>query len=649
VKPILDDVTYHFPEGERVALVGANGAGKTTLLDILTGTQEIDAGSILKPARIRLGYLPQEPNPNPSHTVLDEAVSGGEGYLQALYRRHRDALALMTNEYSDENFHKFEQVDLEFQREGGYAMESDAKAILRGLGFSDQMIEVNPATLSGGWRMRLELGKIFINRPNFLILDEPTNHLDLPSLIWVEKWLQSYQGTLVFVSHDRSLLDRLPTYTIYLSKGRMTSYKGNFSSFLEQRELRAEQDAATAENLKRQREHLQSFVDRFGAKATKAAQAQSRMKMIAKIRDMEEDVPTEDTQDSIALKIPVGQPSGREVLKIDNASIGYDKPLASGIKLLVERHQKIAIIGANGIGKSTLLKAIAGHIQPLSGTFTQGHNVLMAWFAQDQLDTLDVGQSALYNVMQSSHETSEREARSLLGSLLFRGDDVFKNVGVLSGGEKARVGLAKLLAQRSNFLVMDEPTNHLDLSSVEILTQALQDYQGTLLFVSHDRNFIDAVCTHIFVMLPDGRSSLFVGKLEDYQRLARQSGFPDVLDPAPVSSAASVAAGQSSKTNAKSNPKSTTSLGATESNLDPMKARKEIQKLEKRLKDVDSALEASRKEITYIDSQLEKSGADYSQISAMSSKRNELEQHILNLEEEWLSTSDRIEALREIK
>lgn len=640
VKPILDNVSYHFPEGERIALVGANGAGKTTLLDILTGSQDIDGGTILIPPRARLGYLPQEPNPNPASSVLEESVAGGEGYMQALYRRHRDALDKMTNEYSDKTFHEFEIIDIEFQREGGYSMESEARAVLKGLGFSDEMIKVDPSTLSGGWRMRLELGKIFINNPNFLILDEPTNHLDLPSLIWVERWLQSYQGTLLFVSHDRSLLERLPTYTAYLSHGHLTAYKGNFSSFLEQRELRLLQDAATADTLRRQREHLQSFVDRFGAKASKAAQAQSRVKMIARIREMEDSVPTDGGADSIALRIPIGTASGREVLKIQNATIGYDRPLATGIQLLVERGHRVAVIGANGIGKSTLLKAIAGHIAPLAGTFVEGHGVQMAWFAQDQLDTLEVNRSALDNVLMSSTETSEREARSLLGSLLFRGEDVFKHVGVLSGGEKARVGLAKLLAKRANFLVMDEPTNHLDLSSVEVLTAALQDYEGTLLFVSHDRNFIDAVCTHVFVMLPDGRSSLFVGKLEDYQRLAKQCGFPDVLDPSPVHAAE---VGAQKKSKAKDlEPAGKKTLG--EADISTLK--RDLQKNEKRLAELDRNMATNLKTMQDLDAQMEASAAEFSKLSKLGAERSVVEKSSQKLEEEWLKVSEAVESTR---
>lgn len=637
-------MSYHFPEGERIALVGANGAGKTTLLDILTEEEEIEGGTILKPGRLRLGYLPQEPNLNPAASVLEESVAGGEGYMQALYRRHHEALHKMSVDYSDKTHAEFEKVDFEFQREGGYAMESEAKAVLKGLGFTDPMIHSDPKSLSGGWRMRLELAKIFVNKPSFLILDEPTNHLDLPSLVWVERWLQSYQGTLLFVSHDKSLLDRLPTYTLHLNLGKLTAYKGNFTSFLEQRELKMQQDAATSEGLKRRREHLQSFVDRFGAKASKAAQAQSRVKMIARIREMEDSVPSEDNADSIALTIPMGPPSGREVLKVKDGSIGYREVLASQVELLVERGQRIAVIGANGIGKSTLLKTIAGVLPPKSGEFTLGYNAVMAWFAQDQLDILETNKTLMYNVLQASAQTSEREARSLLGSLLFRGEDVFKNVGVLSGGEKARVGLARLLAQRANFLVMDEPTNHLDLSSVEILVEALQDYKGTLLFVSHDRNFIDAVCTHVFVMLPDGRSQLFVGKLEDYQRLAKTSGFPDVLDPAPIRSGSENS--RQTPQPAKKVTHEVVEVAKTYTEGDITNMKRDIQKAEKRTSELDAHVANIQIEICSIEQKMEASHGNFAEIASLNEQRTKLEAAKSAHEEEWLGLAERMEVIR---
>ena len=632
-KSILENVTFHFPEGERIALVGPNGAGKTTLLDILTGVTDYENGEILKPSRLRLGYLPQEPNTHPMASVVEEAVCGGDGYVQTLVRRHRAALDKMTAAYSEANHRAWEILDDEYKRERGYSLDSDARAVLAGLGFSPAMMHKDPRELSGGWRMRLELAKIFLNRPNFLILDEPTNHLDLPSLVWVEKWLQAFTGTLLFVSHDRTLLRKLPTVTLHLHNAKLTAYQGNFDRFLEERERRMEEEAAQAENLRKRREHLEKFVDRFGAKASKASQAQSKMKMIARIRDLEADVGGDDQFDTMHVSIPLGPPSGREVLRIKAGVIGYDKPLSRNLNLLIERGQKVAIIGANGIGKSTLLKTVVAAVPSIEGVFETGHNVRFAWFAQDQLETLNSAKSVLENVLESSPKATQGVVRNVLGSLLFRGDDVNKRVGVLSGGEKARVGLARLLMQEANLLLMDEPTNHLDISSCEVLSQAIQEYEGTVVFVSHDREFIDAVCTHVFAMLPDGRGQLFEGKLDDYRRLASRSGFPDVLDPLPTSGVDSPAVTPSSeiKQSGKLSEPEITSL------------KREAQKNIKAIEKLDAEMARLQRVLADCDRQMEESHSDFSRVASIAEEKKLTESQLAVSEEEWLELSEKVE------
>lgn len=632
-KSILENVTFHFPEGERIALVGPNGAGKTTLLDILTGVTDYENGEILKPSRLRLGYLPQEPNTHPMASVVEEAVCGGDGYVQTLVRRHRTALDKMTAAYSEANHRAWEILDDEYKRERGYSLDSDARAVLAGLGFSPAMMHKDPRELSGGWRMRLELAKIFLNRPNFLILDEPTNHLDLPSLVWVEKWLQAFTGTLLFVSHDRTLLRKLPTVTLHLHNAKLTAYQGNFDRFLEERERRMEEEAAQAENLRKRREHLEKFVDRFGAKASKASQAQSKMKMIARIRDLEADVGGDDQFDTMHVSIPLGPPSGREVLRIKAGAIGYDKPLSRNLNLLIERGQKVAIIGANGIGKSTLLKTVVAAVPSIEGVFETGHNVRFAWFAQDQLETLNSAKSVLENVLESSPKATQGVVRNVLGSLLFRGDDVNKRVGVLSGGEKARVGLARLLMQEANLLLMDEPTNHLDISSCEVLSQAIQEYEGTVVFVSHDREFIDAVCTHVFAMLPDGRGQLFEGKLDDYRRLASRSGFPDVLDPLPTSGVDSPAVTPSSeiKQSGKLSEPEITSL------------KREAQKNIKAIEKLDAEMARLQRVLADCDRQMEESHSDFSRVASIAEEKKLTESQLAVSEEEWLELSEKVE------
>jgi ATP-binding cassette subfamily F protein 3 len=636
LKSVVGDVSFHFPDGERIALVGANGAGKTTLLDILTGTLDPDRGEILRPSRLKLGYLPQEPSPNPESTVLDEVLCGGHGHIQDLVRRHRQVTWELEANYSEATHSAWEDVDQEYRQNNGYALEGVARSILSGLGFREGMLEQSPKTLSGGWRMRVELAKIFLNKPNFLILDEPTNHLDLPSLVWVENWLKNFEGTLLFVSHDQALLRRLPTMTLHLNAGKLTAYQGNLDQFLEERERRLSEEAAFAEGLKRRREHLEQFVERFGAKASKASQAQSKLKMISRIRDLESGVAGDDSIDSMSLSITLGVNSGREVLSIKNGTVGYNVPLSRDLSLLVERGQKIAVIGANGIGKSTLLKTISGRIQPLSGEFKLGHNVNFSWFAQDQLDTLDLSKSVLDNILASSASITQQAARNILGALLFHGEDVKKLVKVLSGGEKARVGLARLLAQDANFLLLDEPTNHLDISSCEILAQALRDYPGTVMFVSHDRQFIDSVCTHVFAMLPDGRGHLFEGVLDDYQRQARISGFPDVLTP--VSNA------ERAVNISKKPPRDPQESKSEYTDGDINQLKRDMQRNQKKVMQLENELSKGQDRLVDIDRRLAECGGDFQEAQKLAVQKKDLEDELNGIESQWLELAAAVES-----
>ena len=637
-KLLIKDLTYHFPANERVALVGANGAGKTTLLNILCGFEECDSGTFIRPREVVLGYLPQEPNANPALTIVEECLIGG-GRLQEMKRVMDEAMERMTVNYSEDNHAVFEKAEIKFRNAGGYGLEARAKGILAGLGFLTEMFTQNPRSLSGGWRMRLELAKVFLNSPDFLILDEPTNHLDLPSLIWVEKYLQRFEGTVLFVSHDRDLLNRLSTVTLHLHRGKLTDYKGNFDSFLDQREARMEQEVAAAESLRKRREHLEDFVRRFGAQATKAKQAQSRVKMISRIKDLESDVDLDEGESSVGFRLPEPPPSGREVLTVTRGAVGYGKPLSRNIELKVNRGQKVAIIGANGIGKSTLLKTIAGRLKALDGEFTLGFQVELAYFAQDQLDVMDEHDSVLGNVMRASTQISEKQARQILGSLLFRGDDVFKPVGVLSGGEKSRVGLACLLVQKSNFLLLDEPTNHLDMSSCEILSEAVSEYEGTVLFVSHDRTFINETCTHVFAMLPDGRSSLFPGKLDDYERMAAVSGFPNVLSGETVENFE-----PGNRTQADVRTDSEKRRATNQANKrDRQKLERTIAKLEEEMHSISQNISKSEDRMAQ-----QLSGADaanFQQVRTLQTQHSDLKMALVAKEEEWLIQSEKLSTL----
>lgn len=632
---LFEDASYHFPNGERIALVGANGAGKTTLLNIICGLDTADDGEVLVPRNVQVGYLPQKPNAAPAATVLQECESGATVLIALRKKMEQATQALSAGDTTQTE--QFEKAETAFRTQGGYALEAKASAILRGLGFKAEDLAKHPTALSGGWRMRLELARLFIREPDFLILDEPTNHLDLPSLVWVESYLQAFRGTLLFVSHDRALLNRLSTLTLHLANRRLTAYKGNFEAFLDAREEKLAQEQAERDQLKRRREAMETFVERFGAKATKATQAQSRLKMIARIRDLEEGLAPEATEASVFIDIPEPPKVPRIVYRIERGSIGYTFPLAKDVSLELERGAKVAIIGANGIGKSTLLRTIAGRLPPLAGVFSSGQGVESAYFSQDQTETLDSSDSVLSNLLRAT-ELGEREARSLLGGFLFRGDEVQKRVSVLSGGEQSRLGLACALAKKAGLLLLDEPTNHLDMTSVETLAASLEAFAGTALFVSHDRTFIDAVCTHVFAMLPDGRSMLFEGKLDDYGRLAELAGFPNVLKPDFETRPVEVGKGSLALTN----KLESTAL----SNEAAKDLKRERQRLEARVTNLDREMLELRQNLARLEQEMATlPPMAFAQISALHANQQLAASRLEDAELEWLSASEEIENL----
>lgn len=521
---ILNNLTYRFPEKGCLGLVGVNGAGKSTLLNILCNLEEADDGKVLKPKDVVIGYLPQEPNSNPKNTLLDEALSGAERVL-FLQKRMDEVMKEMETNHSDKIYKEYDDLMHEMTHLDGFSIESEAKELLCGLGFKTADFDKNPKQLSGGWRMRLELVRLFLKKPNFLVLDEPTNHLDLPSMEWVESFLRNYKGCLVFVSHDRSLINRLADKILHLHQGEMKEYVGNYDQFLDAYELEQEQIQAQKENLQTKAQHVQKFVDRFGAKASKARQVQSRVKMLQKLYDAGNSLKIDGKAPPISIKLECAKKSGRIVVQTKDLSAGYTKPLVKNLNFKIERNQKIAIVGANGIGKSTLIKTILNIVPKLDGTIELGHDVDVAYFAQDQLDYLMPKESILENMMQLNQTLSMGQARSFLGAFLFKGDDVFKPLQVLSGGEKNRVGLCCLLAKKANTLVLDEPTNHLDMQSIDILAESLSSFEGTVMFVSHNRSFIDDVATHILGLNSKGHTLLVEGDLERFEKKAAEVEF----------------------------------------------------------------------------------------------------------------------------
>lgn len=527
-KQVLNNISYSFPNNTIIAIIGANGAGKTTLLNILSRLEEPDSGTVNKPRDLVIGYLPQEPNFTPEPTVLNECVIAA-GALYELKVKVDELLHEMEHNYSLEVNERYEEAEKNFRVQGGYALEATAKMILSGLGFEEAQFNVDPKSLSGGWRMRLELAKILLKKPDFLILDEPTNHLDLPSIAWLEQYLKKFRGTLVFVSHDEDLLNRLAKIILHLHEGNLNEYHGNFDDFLVQYEENQARRIAQVNLIQKKIANVERFVDRFKATASKAAQAQSRIKMLANLRAEANEIAVDRDPAEISLKLNVKQKSGENVLRLERCAIGYEKPLAKNISLYASRGNKISVIGANGIGKSTLLKSLVKQIPFIEGKVELGHNVSIGYYSQDQLNFLDLKENCVDNLIKVSPGITIPRARALLGSLLLKGDEAFKKVGVLSGGERSRLGLACLLAQDANLLLLDEPTNHLDMASCEVLAEALADYEGTVIFVSHNRKFINQFATHVFAMTKEGKSQLFEGQLDDYERLAEKCGFTNIL------------------------------------------------------------------------------------------------------------------------
>lgn len=513
-RKVLNDINYNFPQSGIVALIGVNGAGKSTFLNILCGLEEADSGNITKAKSCVIGYLPQEPNPNPHDTILVECMAGDD----ILFKIKDDFNAISKQlevEYTEEIYSEFERLEADFRDRDGYAFEYNATKILVGLGFPEDSILDHPKELSGGWRMRLELARLLMKKPDFLILDEPTNHLDLPTIIWLEGYLKKFRGVVLFVSHDESLLNRLPNIVLHLKNGKLNEYHGNYDDFLEQYEMREAGKVAERKSIESKIKDAQQFVDRFGAKATKATQARSRVKMIARLQSEMNQIEVNKDDMEIRIRIPLTEKSGKDVLEMKDCAIGYDKPLLKNLSLYIQSKQKIAIVGANGLGKSTLMKSILGSLPLIDGSIKLGHNVKIAYYAQDQVEYLNLDKNVLENLRLVNDKLEIVQARRLLGSFLFKGDDVYKPVRVLSGGEKSRLGLACLMVQDANFLLLDEPTNHLDILSSEILSEALKSYEGTVIFISHNRSFINATADHILAISSNRKVYLSKGNLDD--------------------------------------------------------------------------------------------------------------------------------------
>jgi ATP-binding cassette subfamily F protein 3 len=579
-RPLFRDLTWQLAPGERIGLVGPNGAGKTTLCRILAGIEAPDEGEISRPRHATVGYLPQDVSTSGSSSPLVEALSGFEDVWR-LEREMEDLAGQLAVDHDPAVTARYGDLQHRFEAAGGYRLEAEARRILGGLGFSPDELTRPLSEFSGGWRMRAALARLLLLRPSVLLLDEPTNHLDLASLAWLEDFLGGYDGTVVVVSHDRYFLNRMVTSIADLAPSGLAVYRGDYDDFLVEREARRELIEAQAMNQAKRIAEIERFIERFRYKATKARQVQSRIKMLSRIDRIE--VEAEARQ--IRFNFPEPPRTGRRVIALRGVHKAYgDNVVYAGLDVEAERGERVALVGPNGAGKSTLLRMLAGVLAFDRGERVLGANVAVHYYAQHQLDLLDPARTALEEMELVAAELGQTRLRTILGSFLFSGDAVDKRVAVLSGGEKARLALAKMLVRPAALLALDEPTNHLDLASREVLESALAGFGGTIVFISHDRYFINRIATRV-VEIERGRLTSHLGSYDDY--LAAKT-----RPPAPV--AATSRAAEVDPPAAKRGAEAGPARRERRSRPDPelRKLQKRLEEIERRIAELESRLGA---------------------------------------------------------
>jgi ATP-binding cassette subfamily F protein 3 len=526
-KVLFEDVSWHVKKRDRIGLSGPNGSGKTTLLRMLAGLEEPDAGSIRMASDTTIGYLPQDGVVHHGRTVYDEVVLAFQELLELKQEQHQieDRLAETTHDDGGDHeqlLERYAEVTDRFKHLGGYEIDAQVADVLKGLGFSLADQQRKTEEFSGGWQMRIALAKLLLARPNLLLMDEPTNHLDLPARNWLEEYLESYPGSVVLVSHDRYFLDATMKRITEVGLRTLTDYHGNYSHYLVEHEARMERLHEAHRRQSEEIEKSEAFINRFRYQATKARQVQSRIKMLDKVERIE--IPP--VRKKIRFKFPDAPKPGRVVLELKGARKAYgDNVVLDHVDLMVERGDRIGLVGPNGAGKSTLMRLLAGVDRPDAGNRLAGHQTVLDYFAQDQAQALNPARTVYEEMTAASPTTMVPMIRNILGGFLFSGDDIYKRVSVLSGGERNRLALAKMLLNPSNLLLLDEPTNHLDLDSKEILLEALADYSGTLVFVSHDRYFVDRLADKV-VDVGGGGALVYPGGYEDflYWKKQREAG-----------------------------------------------------------------------------------------------------------------------------
>ena len=528
-RALYDEASWHIKPGEKIGLIGANGTGKTTLLKIIVGAYSPTSGTISMAKDLKIGYLNQDLlSYHSDKSILHVAMEAFERQNQ-LHTEIESLLKKLETDYSEEILHKLSDKQHEFEALDGYNIEFRAHEILAGLGFTEEQQNRPLAEFSGGWRMRVMLARILLQAPDILLLDEPTNHLDLPSIKWLETYLQAFEGAIVIVSHDRYFLDRVVNKIVESRKGKLIPYAGNYSFYLEEKALREEIQSGQYKNQQAKIKQEERLIERFRAKASKAKMAQSRIKALEKMERVDD---VDDDNPKVNFSFKFSRQSGRHVVRMEHVNKSYPGlDILKNAHGVIEKGDKIALIGANGRGKSTLLRVIARTDKDFTGLAETGHNVTTTFFAQHQLESLHLENEILRELQAFAPKHTETELRSILGCFLFTGDDAFKKIKVLSGGEKSRVALAKALTADANFLILDEPTNHLDIQSVNILIQALQQFEGTFIVVSHDRYFLDNVANKIWY-IEDQQIKEYPGTYQEYEEWASKR--PAVAKTAPA-------------------------------------------------------------------------------------------------------------------
>jgi ATP-binding cassette subfamily F protein 3 len=532
---LFQDANWLITAQEKTALVGANGTGKSTLMKVLAGLETLDYGAMQMTRGMSIGYLPQEGLKLSGRSVFEECLTVFDELRQMETEIESLAGQMASLDHAGTEYaaaaERYSMLQGRFHALDGYALDAQVGSVLTGLGFSKTDWARRTEEFSGGWQMRIALAKLLLARPNLLLLDEPTNHLDLETRNWLEGYLRSYPFGYILISHDRYFLDVTVDRTVEIWNKRLQIYAGNYTKYLKQKDERRAQLIAAYKNQREQIEHLEAFINRFRAQATKAKQVQSRIKELEKIERIE--IPEEEPV--IHFSFPQPPPSGRTVVTVQNLCKNYDaKQVLKGVNFTIERGDRVALVGHNGAGKSTLIRLLTGVEAPSSGTVQLGHNVIAEYFAQDQYKVLDPEARMLDDISRAALRVPEVELRSLLGCFLFSGDDVFKPLGVLSGGERNRYAVARILVSPSNFLLLDEPTNHLDMRAKDVLLEAIESFSGTVIFVSHDRYFLDRLATKV-LEVKDGGVVIYPGNFAEYVRdQEEQAALGDGAKVAPV-------------------------------------------------------------------------------------------------------------------